>query len=138
MSLVIFGTKEKEKGMLTELPFPKGLTGSSGNSKASITIKGNFREEWSRRRGLQQLQDFLKTFWGEAGDLAKCEEQTTSKKRPRMLCNFKELWNTARKTEKICITQGLPQKYLTRRKGSKRDKQASNDNGSLKREILTV
>lgn len=36
-------------------PPPKGLIGSSGNSKASTTI--NFWEEWSRRRGHQQLQD---------------------------------------------------------------------------------
>ena len=128
--------------MLTELPFPKGLRGSSGNSKASITIKGNFWEEWSRRRGLQQLQDseqdFLKTFWGEAGDLAKCKEQTTSEKRPRMLCNFQVLWNTRRKMRNIHKTQGLPQKYLTRRKGNKSYKEASDDNGSLEREILMI
>lgn len=92
----------------------------------------------NRRKPSKEKQDFLKTFWGEAGDLAKCKEQTTSEKRPRMLCNFQVLWNTRRKMRHIHKTQGLPQKYLTRRKGNKSYKEASDDNGSLEREILMI
>lgn len=60
--------------MLKELPFPKGLTGSSGNSKASISIKeetaaGMEAEErapnnkiLNRRKTYKERQEFLKTF----------------------------------------------------------------------------
>lgn len=47
----------------------------------------------NRRKTYKEKQDFLKTFWGEAGDLVKCKEQAASTKRPRMLCNFEGLWN---------------------------------------------
>lgn len=86
LSLVFWNGREK-KWMLTELPFPKGLTDSSRNSKASIAIKGNCWEERSRRRG-QQLHDSeekgrhtrkSRTFWrhvgGGGGDLVNGQKK---------------------------------------------------------------
>lgn len=78
--------------MLTELPVPKGLTGSSGNSKTSTTIKGNCWEEWSRRRRHQELQDseeegrhtrksrtFGRHWWGAGRNLISGKKQTARK-----------------------------------------------------------
>lgn len=43
----------------------------------------------NKRKTYKEKWDFLKTFWGEAGD--KYKKQTASKKRPRMLHTTEQL-----------------------------------------------
>ena len=54
----------------------------------------------NRRKIYKEKWDFLKTFWGEAGDLVKCKESTASKKRPRMLRTTEHLKKKGQKYQK--------------------------------------